>query len=91
MTASLSSLEDPDVEEGSPVEGDRVELLHDKDLIVELLPGEDWVEVGEPDGEVSGPVSVGNDEGGPLSGLTLPGTLATSGLHLHSQPPLGLG
>ena len=91
MTASLSSLQDPDVKQGSPVEGGHVELLHHKYLIVQLLPGEDWVEVGEPDGEVSGPVSVGNDEGSPLSGLTMRGTLAASGLNLLSQPPFGLG
>ena len=48
MPACLSSLEDPDVKKGSPVEGSVVPLLHHEDLIVQLLPGQDWVEVGQP-------------------------------------------
>ena len=90
MTACLSSLQDPDVEQSSPVEGLRVALLHREDLVVQLLPGQDWVEVGEPDGQVRGPGSVGDDEGRPLSGLATPGPVATSGLNLHSQAGLRL-
>ena len=52
MKASLSSLQNPNVEKGAPVEGVVVALLHHKDLIVQLLPGQDGVEVREPDSEM---------------------------------------
>ena len=91
MNISLSSLQYPDVKKGAPVEGVVVALLHHEDLIVQLLPGQHRVEVRQPDSEVRGPVSVGNDEGGPLSSLALRWPVSTSGLNLPSpQSRIGL-
>ena len=90
MNACLSSLEDPNVKKSSPVEWSVVALLHHEDLIVQLLPGQDWVEVGQPHREMRGPGSVGNDEGRPLSGLALRGSVSASGLNTHTQPRLRL-
>ena len=64
----------------------RPHQLNDEDEVVELLPHQHGMEVVQQDFQVLLAVSVGHDNGHPVTGSTVGGVVVTPGLQAWVQP-----
>ena len=60
--------------------------LNDEDEVVELLPHQHGMEVVQQDSQMVRAVSVGHDNGHPVTGSTVGGVVVTPGLQAWVQP-----